>query len=159
MIVDPSPEIYDIPRAVHFDGEVMRIFQAMGLADAVGRLSAPGKKISFTNGKNWTLFEQDLSVVPRHNGWFNNQFFNQPRLEACLREGVSRYPNVAFRSGWALSSLDQVADKVRVQITYTGTDQTSIETEQTELVSARYVLACDGASSLIRTLLAIPQED
>ena len=34
-----------------------------------------------------------------------------------------------------------------MQITYTGTDQTSIETEQTELVSARYVLACDGASS------------
>ncbi len=159
LIVDPSSEIYDIPRAVHFDGEVMRIFQAMGLADAVSRLSAPGKKISFTNGKNWTLFEQDLSVVPRHNGWFNNQFFNQPRLEACLREGVSRYPNVAFRSGWALSSLDQVADKVRVQITYTGTDQTSIETEQTELVSARYLLACDGASSLVRTLLAIPQED
>ena len=159
LIVDPRSEIYDIPRAVHFDGEVMRIFQAMGLADGVSEISAPGKKISFTNGKNWKLFEQDLRVVPRHNGWFNNQFFNQPRLETCLREGVARYPNVTFRPGWAITSLDQSADEVSAQITCTGTDEKAVETQQTELISARYLLACDGANSLVRTLLEIPQED
>ncbi len=133
----------------------MRIFQAMGLEKEIGELSVQGEKIGFTNGHGWKLFEQDLTVVPRHNGWFNNQFFNQPRLEKCLREGVARYPNVTIRLGWALSEQNQFEDAVTVQLT--SAEET--KEPKTESVVARYVLACDGASSSIRKALEIPQED
>ena len=46
LVVESELEIFDIPRAVHFDGEVMRIFQALGLAGPINEVSAPGRKIS-----------------------------------------------------------------------------------------------------------------
>jgi len=33
LIVDREPEIYALPRAVQFDGECMRVFQTIGIAD------------------------------------------------------------------------------------------------------------------------------
>jgi 3-(3-hydroxy-phenyl)propionate hydroxylase len=155
LVVEPNLEIYDIPRAVHFDGEVMRIFHALQLADEISELADQGKMIRFTNGRNWHLFKQDLSTVPRHHGWYNNLFFNQPQLEKCLRAGVSRYDNVAMQLGWVVSDLN-LDDKDRIQLQLDSTTQGA---DQTESVSARYVLACDGASSSVRKILNISQED
>ena len=155
LVVEPNLEIYDIPRAVHFDGEVMRIFQALGLAEEISEIAAQGKILRFTNGRDWHLFEQDLSTVPRHHGWFNNLFFNQPQLEKCLRAGVSRYDNVEVRLGWVVSDFN-LEDENSIQLQLGSTTQGAA---QTESVSARYVLACDGASSSVRKMLDISQED
>lgn len=161
--MEPSLEVYDIPRAVHFDGEVMRIFQAMGLAEAIGASSAPGKNIRFTNGRNWNLFEQDLTQVPRQHGWFNNQFFNQPRLEKSLRDGVAAHANVSVRLGWAVSTLSQTEDAVQVHLVRADSendpDSTDMEAAAAQTVDTRYLLSCDGASSGIRAALGIAQED
>ena len=37
LLVDREFDIYPLPRAVHFDGETMRAFQAAGLACFFGR--------------------------------------------------------------------------------------------------------------------------
>src|SRR6516162_7353084 len=34
-IYDREHDVYPLPRAVHFDGEIMRIFQAAGLANEI----------------------------------------------------------------------------------------------------------------------------
>ena len=44
LLVDPSPEIYDIPRAVHIDGEVMRILQSLGMSSAVDDIDTDRQK-------------------------------------------------------------------------------------------------------------------
>lgn len=159
LVVEPSREVYDIPRAVHFDGEVMRIFQALGLADEVNQLAVQGKKIRFTNGRNWHLFEQDLSVVPRPHGWYNNSFFDQPELERCLRRGVSRYKNVELKLGWAVSGLYDQTEKAEGELVQVQLASVGEGAQQQASISARYVLACDGASSPLRGILDIPQED
>ena len=144
LVVEPSLEIYDIPRAVHFDGEVMRIFQAMGLAEAAQAFSAQGQKLRFTNGRNWDLFEQDLTVVPRRHGWFNNHFFNQPRMEECLRSSLVKHPNVKVRLGWSVSSLSQADEGVTVQLVQAELNRVTDEADQqvlaTEVVQAHYLL-------------------
>jgi len=43
LVVEPQSEIYNIPRAMYFDGEVMRIFQAMGLEREISERSTQGK--------------------------------------------------------------------------------------------------------------------
>lgn len=163
LVVEPNLEVYDIPRAVHFDGEVMRIFQAMGLADAISASSAPGKNIRFTNGRNWNLFEQDLTRVPRQHGWFNNQFFNQPQLEKSLRDGAAAHANVSVHLGWSVSALSQTADSVRVQLIRAESGSASgsagEEAATTQTVDTRYLLGCDGASSTVRAALGIAHED
>ncbi|MEM7020189.1 MAG: bifunctional 3-(3-hydroxy-phenyl)propionate/3-hydroxycinnamic acid hydroxylase [Pseudomonadota bacterium] len=151
LVVEPSLEIYDIPRAVHFDGEVMRIFQHLDLEGKIYEVAAEGVAIGFTNGKNWPLFYQDLSLIHRHHGWFNGLFFNQPRLEQHLRQGVERYTNAEVKLGWTIEHFEQTDDGVEAQLKdIAGTAET---------VSCRYLLGCDGASSTVRKLLNIPQED
>ena len=51
LVVDPTSEIYDIPRGVHFDGETMRIFQSIGIADSVMAESACNNSYNF-----WSIF-------------------------------------------------------------------------------------------------------
>lgn len=163
LVVEPNLAIYDIPRAVHFDGEVMRIFQAIGLADAISASSAPGKNIRFTNGRNWNLFEQDLTQVPRRHGWFNNQFFNQPQLEKSLRDGVATHTNVSVSLGWSVSTLSQTDDSVQVQLVRAESGSASgfnsVEAATTQTVDTRYLLGCDGATSGVRAVLGIAHED
>ena len=150
LVVEPNLEIYDIPRAVHFDGEVMRVFQAIGLVDEIEKLSEPGDAIGFTNGKGWNLLQQDLTQVPRHHGWANNNFFNQPALEAKLRNGVQRFANVDVRLGSNVSDFSETEGSVAVEIRGHETSQE---------VTVRYLLGCDGASSSVRDILDIAQED
>ncbi|MGI9323299.1 MAG: bifunctional 3-(3-hydroxy-phenyl)propionate/3-hydroxycinnamic acid hydroxylase [Pseudomonadales bacterium] len=151
LVVEPSPAIFDIPRAVHFDGETMRIFQHLGLQKQVLEIVREGKSLGFTNARNWQLFHQDLTRVPRYNGWANNLFFNQPQLEKHLRSGVERFANVEVRLGWSLAGLEQQQTHVSATITDAA--------GATEKIECQYLLGCDGASSLVRKLLAIAQED
>ena len=43
-LIDKEPKIYALPRAVHFDGEVMRAFQSIGLADEIAAISRASSK-------------------------------------------------------------------------------------------------------------------
>ena len=42
VVIEKDPEIYALPRAIHFDGEVMRVFETAGLRAAVETISRPG---------------------------------------------------------------------------------------------------------------------
>ena len=39
LVLERETAIYNLPRAVHFDDEVMRLLQTVGLAEAMQRLS------------------------------------------------------------------------------------------------------------------------
>mgnify|MGYP000547988086 CR=1 FL=1 len=84
-------EIYNLPRAVHFDGEVMRIFQSVGLAGTIAaatRTSAKG--MHFVNAEGRTLMIRRGIEGPGPHGWSGNWYFHQPDLEAIPRDGVKR---------------------------------------------------------------------
>lgn len=151
LVVEPSRQIFDIPRAVHFDGEVMRIFQQLGLCDKLLEVAQEGNSLGFTNGRNWQLLHQDLSDIPRHNSWANNFFFNQPLLESHLRESVQQHPNVEVRLGWSVQGFVQTESAVSVDLSEDDGRKTN--------VSCSYLLGCDGASSIVRQCLGIGHED
>ena len=110
---------------MHFDGEVMRIFQSAGLAEkiaAVVRSSSRG--MHFVNGEGRTLMIRRGIDGPGPHGWFGNWYFHQPILEGVLREGLKRFANVRVHLGHEVASVDDL--------------------------DARYVVGCDGARSLVR---------
>ena len=124
-IFDREREIYPLPRAVHFDGEVMRIFQAAGLADAVAAMArASSRGMHFVNAEDRTLMVRRGIDGPGPHGWAGNWYFHQPELERALRDGLARFPDVHVRLGHEVASVDEL--------------------------KARYVVGCDGARSLVR---------
>ena len=43
LVIEKEGAIYPLPRAIHFDGEVMRVFQSAGLRQAVEAVSRPAR--------------------------------------------------------------------------------------------------------------------
>ena len=124
-IYDRDREIHALPRAVHFDGEVMRIFQAAGLADdiaAASRISSKG--MHFVNAEGRTLLIRRGLDGPGPHGWAGNWYFHQPVLDRILRAGMTRFPLVRVHLGREIGSVDEL--------------------------DARFVVGCDGARSLVR---------
>jgi 3-(3-hydroxy-phenyl)propionate hydroxylase len=56
LLIDKEREIYALPRTVHFDSEVMRAFQSIGLADEIAAISrASSKGMHFISSAGQTL--------------------------------------------------------------------------------------------------------
>ena len=146
LVIERLPEIIDIPRAVHFDGEVMRIFQSLGLAEAIQEISTPASGLVYLNASGKTLIKTDLSGGKVRHGWPRGHYFSQPELESQLRKGTQRYSSVEVRLGWNLVELEQTNKGVNISAC-------RLSDGITETFRARYLLGCDGGSSTLRKLL------
>jgi 2-polyprenyl-6-methoxyphenol hydroxylase-like FAD-dependent oxidoreductase len=149
-ILERATEASQLPRAVGLDGESMRAFQRIGLGDAVNGIVQPAREIEqvcFTDSQRRQLFGLD---IPQHgiNGWRDVLFFDQPELEALLRERVAREDRIRAFLGHEVESLAQTDDVVVLR----GRD--AMNDEAWEL-RAPFALGCDGASSFVRSALGI----
>lgn len=133
------------PRAVSIDDESMRTMQAIGLDDAVEKIVARGYGSRYLSpGRGLFLTVEPTS---RDYGFDKRNAFQQPELEALLREGLSRFPNVIQLFGWDMQALSQDAGSVTVEIAH------ALEGMRT--VRGRYMVACDGGRSPTRGELGI----
>lgn len=151
LLVDQSAEVFPLPRAIHFDADIMRIFQSAGLAERIEPLtrSTTGGVHLGVDGEPIRVFRVDPGVGDL--GWRPHYMFFQPELDALLRQAAEERPDVDVLLGWTAVSVDQTEAEVHVQLT--GPDGGTTE------VRGRYVIAADGASSTIRALLELPLAD
>jgi len=75
--------LYPRPRAVHYDDEVARIFQAAGVAEDLARVVDPSTTYEWRNAKGETLLLFDWSGLGP-SGWPTSTMFAQPDLETVL---------------------------------------------------------------------------
>ncbi|HMS06941.1 MAG TPA: FAD-dependent monooxygenase, partial [Burkholderiaceae bacterium] len=143
LALEKDADIYPLPRAIHFDGEVMRVFQNAGLRGAVEAISRPGiKGMHFVNATGETLLIRGGTSLSGPHGCANNYYFHQPELEAVLREGARCFANVDVRLSHEVTALNERGDSV--ELTYR--DAAGVE----GMARARYVIGCDGARSMVR---------
>ena len=153
LVIDKEPDIYPLPRAIHFDGEVMRIFQSAGLKDEVAAVTRPGSQgMHFVNAEGRTLLIRGGTAELGPHGCANNYYFHQPELERVLREGAARFPNVEVRLGCEVTALRDGPACVELELG-DGAEP------QRRLARARYVVGCDGARSLVRKTMGSRMED
>ena len=144
LVLERDAVIHPLPRAVHFDGEVMRVFQSAGLAEAVEAVArASSKGMHFVNAKGETLMVRRSTDGPGQHGWATNWYFHQPELDAALREGVADLANVDVRLRHEAVTAVDGGDRVSVTFRDLATGEWSES-------AARYVVGCDGARSLVR---------
>ena len=92
VILERSKDPVILPRAVGLDGESVRAFQRIGFGDEVAGLCQPPREkddVVFTNSRREPLFGTTLPKIGM-NGWRDVAFFDQPELEAMLREFVAK---------------------------------------------------------------------
>lgn len=146
LVIDREAEPHPLPRAVHLDHEMMRLFQSAGLIDAI----RPGMRETeghlHVGADRGVIRYMGTAGRPKPFGWANDYFFYQPELEEQLRDGLARFEQVALRFGAAFEGLEQDADGVTLRV-------------NGEAIRARYVVACDGARSAVRKSLGIALDD
>ncbi len=147
-LLERSRELVELPRAVGLDGESVRAFQRIGLGDEVAAILQPPRerdRVCFTDSKHRPLFGMD---VPAHGamGWRDVAFFDQPELEALLRDEVARRDRIQVRLGHEVEAVEPGGDRVALRGTMDGKPQS---------LTASFVIGSDGASSTVRRLLGI----
>ena len=152
VAVDQATDIFDKPRAINIDHEVMRALQSVGLAAAVDRIAAPHRGTDFRglDDRLIKVFEPIEPPFPLH--WNPNVMFIQPEFEPILRDGAKRFAGVDIRLGCKALRAEPCSEYVELAVQ-------DREGGSTQTLRARYLVACDGAASPIRKQLRIEQEN
>ena len=150
-VIEREAAPYPLPRAVHIDHEMMRIFQSVGLAEAVLPLMREAHGHIHIGADGGVIRYLGSKGLPKRFGWANDYFFFQPELEAAMITGLARCPNVTLRRGAELTAIEQNDQRAVLR--------TSDRNGAPADITARYVVACDGANSFVRKALGIALED
>lgn len=138
--------VYEIPRAISLDHEVLRIFQELGVVEQAAAHIEPFTPSEFYGVDGQLIRRMTMVEPPYPQGYTPSNVFSQPPVERILRERVAELPNVQVDLGVELLGLEQDAEGATLTL-------------RGKQVRAKYVVACDGGSSTVRTLLEMPLED
>ncbi|GGF72654.1 3-(3-hydroxyphenyl)propionate hydroxylase [Azorhizobium oxalatiphilum] len=152
LVLERETEAYHLPRAVHFDDEVMRVFQTIGLAQDILPCTRvnPGMRFVDADGALLMDWPRPQDVGPQ--GWHASYRFHQPDLERILRAGLSRFPNVQTRTRCDAFAFTDTGEDVVI-----GYEE--LDTGTLRQARARYVVGCDGARSLVRRFIGASMDD
>ncbi len=151
LVVERSHTIYDKPRAVAMDHEIMRVLQGCDVGSAVAPHTAPFTLSERIGADGQLLRRVGMLPPPYPLAWAPTMAFHQPQVEGILRARVAELPCVEVRLGLELTALSQ--DGEGVTLSLQGEDGVM------QSARARYVIGCDGASSTVRRLLGIGVDD
>src|SRR5437870_5190793 len=80
VVVEKQTEPYPLPRAVHYDGDISRVLDGLGLADFMAECSSASDIYEWQNAARETLL-QFRFPMEGSQGWPESTMFNQPSLE------------------------------------------------------------------------------
>lgn len=150
-VCDRQRDVYDKPRAIAVDHEIMRVFQQLGAVDRIAQYVEPFTPSEYF-GVDGRLIKRLTMVEPPYPlGYTPSNVFTQPPVERILRDHVEHLPNVRIELETAVIGLEQDASGVRLDLTHADGRRAGVR--------ARYVIGCDGASSTVRELAGIGLED
>jgi 3-(3-hydroxy-phenyl)propionate hydroxylase len=149
-VLERDADIYRLPRAAHFDHEIMRIFQACGVAEQVLPHTRPVPAYDFRNAKGESLLYFPAPPPNARSGWEQGYMFFQPGLEGVLRARMTDFADIGIRLRHTVQSLDQGPDAVTLGATGPAGEET---------IKARYVVGADGAASTVRRLAGLELDD
>ena len=146
-VSDSVAEVMNIPRALSLDHEVQRVFQQIGVLDAVLPFIEPFTNSEFFGASGQLIRRMTMVAAPYPQGHVPSVVFSQPPVEAALRANLAALPGVKLALGLTMTGLTQNADGVQLRYS------------DASVVQARYAVACDGGASGTRAALGITLDD
>lgn len=151
LAIDRLRTVYDKPRAIAMDHEILRLLDNLGIADRILPHVAPFPASHHFGAAGQLIRRIDMVPEPYPLGYTPTMVFTQPPVEAVLRESAASYASVTVALGAEFVGLAQSDTGVRLQLLGDDGGRQS--------VTADYVIACDGASSEVREQIGIALED
>lgn len=148
---DRLAEVYNLPRAIALDHEIMRIFQQIGIVDDVMPHTEPFTPSEYYGVDRQLIKRLTMIDLPYPLGYTPSIVFTQPPVEKAIRRKVASLSNVTVELGIEVTSVEQDAEAATLAVSRPQGDS--------GVVRARYLLGCDGARSLVRDEVAIVLED
>ncbi len=141
--LERETDVYYAPRAVHFDDEIMRVFQAAGLSGEIAQSSEPFDAMEFVlKAGGAPVLRTKVGSQDARYGHAGAWWFHQPTLERHLREGLNRFPTVMALYGVDVTGVAQDAAGATLRYRCADGDE--------RVVRARFVIGCDGGRSFVR---------
>ncbi|MEX3822675.1 bifunctional 3-(3-hydroxy-phenyl)propionate/3-hydroxycinnamic acid hydroxylase [Paraburkholderia sp. BR14262] len=147
-LVEKLDQIIDYPRAIGLDDEALRVFQSIGLADALLPHTTPDHWMRFVT-KDGHCF---ASIEPRTDefGWPRRNAFIQPLADRVLYEGLARFEHVDVLFGHTVNAFEQDTQGVTIDVSDANGERRTIR--------AAYLVGADGGNSFVRRALNVPFE-
>ncbi|MFM0714772.1 bifunctional 3-(3-hydroxy-phenyl)propionate/3-hydroxycinnamic acid hydroxylase [Paraburkholderia strydomiana] len=148
VLLEKLEQIIDYPRAIGLDDEALRVFQSVGLTDALLPHTTPDHWMRFVTRTGHCF----ASIEPRTDefGWSRRNAFIQPLADRVLFEGLRRFAHVEVLFGNSVGAFTQDPSGV------------TIETEDARggrrTIRASYMVGADGGNSFVRRVLDVPFE-
>ena len=143
LILDREKSFYPLPRAVHFDDEIMRVFQTIGITKDFLKHTIINKGTKFVNSKDKVILDWPRPKKITDNGWYPSYRFHQPDLEKKLRKKLKNYKKVSIEQNSEVKKI--INSKNQVDIIYAN-----ISSHKEYIVRSKYLVGCDGANSITR---------
>lgn len=153
ILFERARDVAPIPRAVHFDDEVMRIFDRAGFGEEMAGVATPIRGMQLLSRDRRILFSFDREGVGPH-GFALSNGFDQPELERAMRRALATRAGVRLRSGVEVQAVEPRPHGAPMRVT-----ARDVETGALETVEASAVLGCDGARSRLREFVGTGLED
>jgi 3-(3-hydroxy-phenyl)propionate hydroxylase len=147
QVCDRLPDVHQIPRAIALDHEILRVFQQLGVIDAVRPHVEPFTNSEFFGVDGQLIRRMTMVAPPYPQGHTPSVVFTQPPVERILRARLAQLPGVRLALGLEMTGFTQDAGGVTLR----HADGSSVR--------ARYAVACDGGASGMRAALGIPLDD
>ena len=143
LILEREKSFYPLPRAVHFDDEVMRVFQTIGITKDFLKYTIINKGTKFVNSKGKVILDWPRPRRVTINGWYPSYRFNQPDLERQLRKQLKKYKKVKIQQNSTVTKIKNYKDHAKVFFK-------NINNKSLHKIKSKYVVGCDGANSITR---------
>ncbi|KAL9585327.1 MAG: hypothetical protein Q9212_001586 [Teloschistes hypoglaucus] len=156
VILEAEPDIVQSPRALMYYPIVLHEFEKAGILDEVVQAGYKNQQgLCFrtpAGGSNKVLAQIPPGKSTSGEIDYGVQL-GQHRLAEIIRRRAQQYPNLTIRYNTRFTGLREEKDSVEIEAaTADGGGG------KPQRFSARFVVACDGASSAVRKFLDIPFE-
>ena len=152
LVLEREKNYYPLPRAVHFDDEIMRVFQTIGISKEFLKYTIINKGTKFVNSKEQVILDWPRPRKVTDNGWYPSYRFNQPDLERQLRKKLKNYKKVSIRQNSEVNKVINFKDHVKIFFLDT-------RNKSSNLVKSKYVIGCDGANSITRNQIGTKMDN
>ena len=151
-VVERQLVSYSLPRAVHFDDEIARIFQSLDASpeQMSHAVEAYDDQYEWRNASGEPLLRLEWRGGGK-SGWNTSYFFHQPSVEAFLHEKVAALGSVTLLRGWEAESRLETDEQITLHVRNVDGERRSL--------NGKYLVGADGANSKVREWMGTTMTD